>query len=86
MGLKPTDQHQCISQFLLFALTAFLQSRGGKVLYTPLRLQIRSGKFREPDLLVVRDAHDPRGQNAYWLGADLVIEIVSPDDPERTRW
>jgi len=55
-------------------------------LYTPLRLQIRSGKFREPDLLVVRDAHDPRGQNAYWLGADRVVEIVSPDDPERTRW
>src|SRR5689334_16473855 len=79
----PTDQHQVISQFLLFALAAFLHPQGGKVLYAPLRLQIRAGKFREPDLLVVRDAHDPRRQNAYWLGADLVIEIVSPDDPER---
>ena len=29
------------------------------------------------------DARDPRAQNAYWLGADLVVEIVSPDDPER---
>jgi Uma2 family endonuclease len=79
----PTDQHQVISQFLLFALAAFLRHRGGKVLYAPLRLQIRTGKFREPDLLVVRDARDPRRQNAYWLGADLVVEIVSPDDPER---
>jgi Uma2 family endonuclease len=79
----PTDQHQVISQFLLFVLAAFLHPQGGKVLYAPLRLQIRAGKFREPDLLVVRDAHDPRRQNAYWLGADLVIEIVSPDDPER---
>jgi Uma2 family endonuclease len=32
---------------------------------------------------LVRDANDPRRQNRYWLGADLVIEIVSPDDPER---
>jgi Uma2 family endonuclease len=31
----------------------------------------------------VRDAGDPRRQNRYWLGADLVVEIVSPDDPER---
>jgi Uma2 family endonuclease len=79
----PTDRHQAISQFLLFALAAFLQPRGGKILYSPLRLQIREGKFREPDLIVMRDARDPRRQNAYWVGADLVIEIVSPDNPER---
>ena len=24
-----------------------------------------------------------RRQNRYWLGADMVVEIVSPDDPER---
>lgn len=30
-----------------------------------------------------QDAHDPRNQNEYWLGADLVIEIVSPDRPAR---
>jgi Uma2 family endonuclease len=79
----PTDRHQSISQFLLLALYAFFQPQGGKVQYSPLRLQIREEKFREPDLLVLRDANDPRRQNAYWLGADLVIEIVSPDDPER---
>ena len=79
----PTDRHQVISRFLLFALFTFVQQIGGTVLYAPLRLQIRAGKFREPDLLLVRDANDPRRQNAYWLGADLVVEIVSPDDPER---
>jgi Uma2 family endonuclease len=79
----PTDKHQVISRFLFLALFAFTQSRGGTVLYAPLRLQIRESKFREPDLLLVRNANDPRRQNAYWLGADLVVEIVSPDDPER---
>ena len=79
----PTGRHQVISRFLLFALFAFVQRLGGSVLYAPLRLQIRAGMFREPDLLLVRDANDPRRQNAYWLGADLVVEIVSPDDPGR---
>ena len=79
----PTDKHQAISQFVFLALLAFIQRIGGKVLYAPLRLQIRAGKHREPDILLVRDAHDPRRQNRYWLGADLVVEIVSPDDPDR---
>ncbi|MDQ3929409.1 MAG: Uma2 family endonuclease [Chloroflexota bacterium] len=79
----PTDRHQVISRFLFLALFQYVQRLGGTVLYAPLRLQIREGKFREPDLLVVLDKSDPRRQNAYWLGADLVVEIVSPDDPER---
>lgn len=79
----PTDKHQIISRLLFLALFAFIQPRGGTVLYAPLRLQIRPSKFREPDLLLLQDTNDPRRENAFWLGADLVIEIVSPDNPER---
>ena len=79
----PTDNHQVISRFLLFALFAFVQQLGGTVLYAPLRVQIRPGTYREPDILLMRDARDPRRQNRYWLGADLVVEIVSLDNPER---
>lgn len=79
----PTDSHQVLLLFLYDLLKAFIQARGGKVLVAPLRVRIRPGKYREPDILLVRDAHDPRRQNAFWLGADLVMEIVSPDNPER---
>lgn len=79
----PTDRHQTIVLHLLFALADMLRSAGGAVRCAPLRLRIREGKFREPDLLLLRDAKDARRQNAYWLGADLVVEIVSPDDPGR---
>jgi Uma2 family endonuclease len=79
----PTDKHQVISRLLFFALFAFVQRLGGTVFYAPLRVQVRTGKFREPDLLVLLDENDPRRQNAFWLGADLVVEIVSPDNPER---
>jgi Uma2 family endonuclease len=81
----PTERHQAISQFLLLALLQFLQPRGGRVFYAPLRVQIRKEKFREPDLLVMLNAADPRRQDAFWLGADLVMEIVSPDNPERDK-
>jgi Uma2 family endonuclease len=79
----PTKRHQAIVKYLLFVLSAFLDVRGGTVFFAPLRLQIREGKFREPDLMAARDANDPRLQNAYWLGADLVVEVVSEDDPQR---
>jgi Uma2 family endonuclease len=79
----PTDKHQVLVLFLYDLLRAFLAQLGGKVLVAPLRLQVREGKQREPDILLVRDASDPRRQNRFWLGADLVVEVVSPDDPER---
>ena len=36
------------------------------------------------DLLLVADATDPRRRNRFWTGADVVVEVVSPDQPERT--
>lgn len=79
----PTDRHQSILQELVLVFLHYLKSRGGKVLFAPLRLHIRSGKFREPDILLVQDANDPRRQNRFWQGADLVLEVVSEDDPDR---
>lgn len=79
----PTDKHQVILEFVFLALRAVVNVLGGKVLFAPLRIQVRPGKYREPDLLMVLDANDPRRQNEYWLGADLVMEIVSPDKPKR---
>jgi Uma2 family endonuclease len=79
----PTDDHQTIVATLYRMFVPYIQAIGGKVLFAPLRLRIRERRFREPDILLVRDAGDPRRQNRFWLGADLVIEIVSPDKPER---
>ena len=79
----PTDKHQSISLFLLLCFLAFVRPRGGVAFYAPLRLEIRPGKFREPDLLILLRSDDPRRQNDYWRGADLVVEIVSPDNPAR---
>jgi Uma2 family endonuclease len=79
----PTDRHQVILALLVPLFSGHIQPLGGVVLFSPLRLRVRPGKFREPDLLILRDARDPRRRNRYWLGADLVLEIVSADKPER---
>jgi Uma2 family endonuclease len=79
----PTRQHQAISRFLFLAFLAFVHPLGGTVFYAPLRVRVAPGRFREPDLVLLLDVNDPRNQNAFWLGADLVVEIVSPDDVER---
>jgi Uma2 family endonuclease len=79
----PTRKHQAISRFLFLAFLASVQRLGGTVFYAPLRVRVAPGRFREPDLVLLLDVNDPRNQNAFWLGADLVVEIVSPDDVER---
>jgi Uma2 family endonuclease len=79
----PTDKHQAILGFLYLVFSSFFKPRGGKVRFAPLRLRVRPGKFREPDLLLLFSAADPRGQNRFWLHADLALEIVSEDKPER---
>lgn len=79
----PTRGHQRIVAFLYSAFQAFLKPSGGEALFAPLRLQVRPGKFREPDLLALRDAADARSGERFWTGADVVLEVVSPDNPER---
>ena len=79
----PTYTHQAVLAFLYRLFHDYLRPRGGVVVFSGLRMRIREGKFREPDLLVLRERSDSRNQDRYWLGADLVAEVVSPDDPDR---
>lgn len=79
----PNDQHQAIVGYLYTLLLAFAQRSGGVVRLAPLRMRLWPGKFREPDLLLLRKADDTRRQAEFWSGADLVVEVVSADNPAR---
>jgi Uma2 family endonuclease len=79
----PTDKHQSILKFLFLIFFRLIEVPGGTVQFAPLRLQIRPGKYREPDLLALLAATDARRQDRFWLGADLALEVVSEDKPER---
>ena len=79
----PTSGHQVMLLVLYDLFRAVIQPSGGKILVAPLRVRVRPGKYREPDMVILLDAAAPRYQDAFWLGADLVVEIVGPDRPER---
>ncbi|HWY86177.1 MAG TPA: Uma2 family endonuclease [Gemmataceae bacterium] len=79
----PTDRHQSILEYLFWAFTSYLKPLGGKVHLAGIRLRIREGKYREPDLILLRSSKDPRREDRYWTGADLTLEVVSEDKPER---
>ena len=79
----PSRGHQRILAFLYSVFHAFVAPSGGEVLFAPLRMRIRPGKFREPDLSLIRDSRDTRSGERFWTGADLVVEVVSPDNPQR---
>src|SRR5262245_23178713 len=79
----PTEKHQTISGLFFIAFLRYFQAGEAIVVYAPLRLRLGTRKFREPDLMLLLRSADPRRQDRYWLGADLVLEIVSSDEPAR---
>lgn len=82
----PTSSHQRIVLFLLAQLQAFVEpAKLGEVLCAPLRVKVRDGKFREPDLVFMRAENEARIGEEFWDGADLVMEVVSTDPESRKR-
>ena len=80
----PRMSHQQIVLLLVQTLLRFVSARDlGTVLFAPLRVQLWPGKFREPDIVFMRREHAGRMGEAFWDGADLVVEVVSPDDRRR---
>lgn len=78
----PTQRHQGILAQLFLLLRPVIAARGGRVYFAPLRLRLGERRFREPDLLALLDADDPRAGDDYWRGADLVVEILSPGNAD----
>jgi Uma2 family endonuclease len=46
-------------------------------------LRVPSGKYREPDVLYLTPEQDGRAGEQFTEAAELVVEVVSPDDPNR---
>ncbi len=74
----PTTTHQLIVAYLYEVLKEYVKARSlGTMLFAPLRVRLRAGKFREPDVVFMRAEHSARMRDQYWKGADLVVEVVS---------
>lgn len=82
----PTTSHQQIVLRLVRQLSDFVQPRQlGLALMAPLRVRLRSGMFREPDVVFASAKHAHYVQDDFWTGADLVMEVVSSGAKSRRR-
>jgi len=82
----PTMIHQLIAHLLHCVLESFVLANGlGTVLGAPFKVRIRDGKYREPDVVFMLTEHASRISNDFWIGADLVMEVVSDGDENRHR-
>ena len=80
----PSLSHQLIVQFLYDFLKWFnVENKLGTVLFAPMSVLLWPGKYREPDIIFVSTKHDDWKTERCLLGADLVMEIVSPDNRGR---
>ena len=78
----PTEFHQILVAYLYDVIRTVVGQRG-LVLFSGLRVQVRPGKIREPDVVLMLHENRAKRTNRFWRGADLAIEVVSEDDPQR---
>jgi Uma2 family endonuclease len=82
----PKLRHQRAARRLMLVLEALARLIGGEVLFAPLRMYLSPLNYREPDLLFWLSAQDPRiAGDDYAQTADLVLEVVSPDEESYER-
>lgn len=82
----PTTSHQLILAYLYRLLESFVAAHMlGTCLLAPLRVRLWPGKYREPDVVFLLARHSARIGEAFWSGADLVMEVVSGDEKDRRR-
>lgn len=82
----PTEVHQALIEFLFDALRYFIRLHDlGKARCAGLRVRLREGKIRQPDIAFLLKDHFNLRHNRVWDGADLAMEVVSDDIKDRKR-
>lgn len=77
--------HGKIARFLSDMLRSFVTAhRLGDVFWAPISVKLRPGILREPDVFFLSTQRLSRGDDPP-VGADLVMEVVSPDAKDRVR-
>ncbi len=73
----PTDRHQSILGALFLVLAAYARREGGRARTAGVRVEVRPGVFRQPDVVFLAAERLHLRANDFWRGADLVIEVLS---------
>ncbi|MCB0017909.1 MAG: Uma2 family endonuclease [Anaerolineales bacterium] len=82
---RPSRLHQELVIYLCMLLRQVMQQHGlgGSALLAPFSIRLGSSKFRQPDIIYMLPENQSREHETFWDEADLMMEILSPDDPAR---
>src|SRR5262245_1254603 len=72
----PTTEHQDVVGNIYVALRTYVRAnKVGKVSIAPLPVRLWPEKIREPDVVVMLNAHLDRVQSQFWGPPDLAVEV-----------
>jgi Uma2 family endonuclease len=74
----PDALHQAIAFVLANLLVSYAKSDAdARVKLSPFRVRLNEKKYREPDVCYMRGNNAHRRNIKFWIGADLVVEVIS---------
>jgi Uma2 family endonuclease len=74
----PDALHQAIAFVLANMLVAYATSDSdARVKLSPFPVYLNEKKYREPDVCFMRGINALRRNKKFWIGADLVVEVIS---------
>ena len=80
----PTELHQNIAWFICTLLKSFIKAdEQAMALMSPFSIRLWPGHIRQPDVVFMAGRNASRRHGNVWDGADLAVEVVSDDDPNR---
>jgi Uma2 family endonuclease len=75
---KPDALHQAIAFVLANMLVSYATSdNDARVKLSPFPVYLNEKKYREPDVCFMRGINAQRRNKKFWVGADLVVEVIS---------
>ncbi len=74
----PDALHQAIAFVLATLLVSYAKrDADARVKLSPFKVYLNEKKYREPDVCYMRGINAHRRNNKFWIGADLVVEVIS---------
>ena len=85
----PDSLHQAIILIVANLFIAYSkQDAAARTKVAPFKVWLNDRKYREPDVCFMKGEHADRRFKDHWMGADLVVEIISEsnrDHDEQTK-
>lgn len=81
----PTDGHQRVLDALFLLVATHARAAGGRARTAGIRVRIKSGVFRQPDIVYLGPTRQHLRGEEHWSGADMVVEVVSGSPSDRVR-